>query len=335
VRIFVDRAERDWKGRIGTAAALLSAASLAIAAPADAQPPQPSRIGILTAFPPVAISARIDAFRQGLKELGYVEGKNVVVDLHHADGKLDRLPALAAELARLKVDVIVSGGPQATRPARNATATIPIVMTWDSDPVGNGFVASLARPGGNVTGLSSLSPELSTKQLLKEIVPRLSRVAVFGHSTEPGNAQSVSEDERAAGQLGVQLQHVAVRSAQDVETAFDVATKGRAGAVLVLHSPIVTSHRARIAELAVRSRLPVMHQVQEFVEAGGLVTYGVSVVDLWRRAALYVDKILKGARPADLPVERPTRFELIFNSRPLGRSGWRSHHMYWRERIES
>jgi putative ABC transport system substrate-binding protein len=195
------------------------------------------------------------------------------------------------------------------------TATIPIVMAQDSDPVGNGFVASLARPGGNVTGLSIQSSELSAKQLelLKEIVPRLSRVAVLGDSAEPGNALTVSALERAAGQLGIQLHHLDVRSPTDVETAFEATTKGRAGAVLFLNSPIALSHRARIAELAVRSRLPVMHQIQDFVEAGGLVTYGVSGVDLWRRAALYVDKILKGARPADVPVEQPTRFELIFN----------------------
>lgn len=297
---------------------------LALGSSAEAQEPAKlPRIGVLVALPPATVSASIEAFRLGLKELGHIEGKSILLEYRSAEGQLDRLPALAAELERLKVDVIVTGGPAATRPARNATATIPIVMAPDSDPVGNGFVASLARPGGNGTGLSNLSPELSAKQLelLKEIVPRLARVAVLGHSTEPGNAQALSEMERAAGLLGVQLQYLDVRSPKDIETAFDAAKKGRAGAVLVLNSPVAASHRARLAELAVRSRLPVMHQLRAFVESGGLVTYGVNVVDLWHRAATYVDRILKGARPADLPVEQPTRFELIFNLRAARQIG--------------
>jgi putative ABC transport system substrate-binding protein len=196
-------------------------------------------------------------------------------------------------------------------------------MAQDPDPVGNGFVVSLARPGGNVTGLSNLSPELIGKQLelLKEIVPRLARVAVLGHSGEPGNGRALQETGRAAGQLGVQIQYLDVRSPADVESAFRAARSGRADAVLVLNSPLAASHRARIAELAVTSRLPVMHQVPQFVDDGGLVTYGVNGVDLWRRAAVYVDKILRGARPADLPVEQPTRFDLIFNLKAAGQIG--------------
>jgi putative ABC transport system substrate-binding protein len=302
---------------LGRALALIAIAMLlAPGFPAEGQDPaKPPRIGVLIALPPTVISSRIEAFRGGLRDLGYVEGRNILVEIRHADGKLERLPALAAELARLEVDVIVSGGPQATRPAKNATTTIPIVMAQDSDPVGNGFVASLARPGGNVTGLSNLSAELSTKQLelLKEMVPRLSRVAVLKHPDEPGNAQTLSELERAAVPLGLQVQYLDVRSPRDIEGGLDSAKKGHAGAVLVLNSPLAASHRAGLAKLAVRNRLPVMHQVTEFVDDGGLVTYSVSVVDLWRRAATYVDRILKGARPAELPVEQPTRFELVVN----------------------
>jgi putative tryptophan/tyrosine transport system substrate-binding protein len=282
---------------------------------AEAQQQKLPRVGVLIALPPSAIAARIEAFRQGLRELGYVEEKSIVIEHRSADGKFDRLPNLASELVRLKVDVIVTGGPTATRPAREATKTIPIVMAQDSDPVGNGFVASLARPGGNITGLSNLHPELSGKQLelLKEIVVRLSRVAILGNSNEPGNAQALRETERAAGAFGVQLQILDVRGPKDVETAFREARRGNADAVLVLSSPVVTSQRAQIADLAVKSRLPTIHQVSGFVEDGGLITYGVSIADLWRRAATYVDKIVKGTKPADLPVEQPTKFEFIIN----------------------
>ena len=216
---------------------------------------------------------------------------------------------------RLKVDVIVTAGPSATRPAKEATVTIPIVMAHDNDPVGNGFVASLARPGGNITGLSTLAPEINGKQLelLKEIVPRLSRVAVLGTSTDPGNAQALRETELAAGAFRVQLQYLDVLDPKDIETAFRAASKGRADAVLVLASPVSISHRTQLADLAVKSRLPVIYHRRAFVEAGGLMSYGVSIADLDRRAATYVDKILKGAKPADLPVEQPTKFEFIIN----------------------
>ena len=212
------------------------------------QPKKVPRIGYLTATSPSAIPARTEAFRQGLRELGYVEGKNIVIEWRYAEGKLDRLPALAAELVRLKVDVIVTAGPTATRAAKEATATIPIVMTQDADPVGNGFVASLARPGGNITGLSTLTPELSGKrlELLKETIPKLSRVAVFGTSTSPGNAQALKEMELAAGAFGVKLQYLDVLSPKDIETAFRAASKGRAEAVLMLArvpSSILSEHR--------------------------------------------------------------------------------------------
>ena len=296
---------------------LLSIALMGVGAIGQAQQSTKiPRIGYLNAVSPSSVSDRIEAFRQGLRELGYVEGKNIVIVSRYADGNLERLPALAAELARLKVDVIVSSGPVPTRFTKKATATIPIVMAQDSDPVGNGFVATLARPGGNITGLSTLAPELSGKrlELLKEIVPRLSRVAVFGTSTQPGNAQALKEVELAARAFGINLQYVDVLDPKDIETAFRAAGKGRADAVLMMvPSGVVNSLRKEIAELAVKSRLPATYQQSEYVEAGGLMSYGVSIDDLNRRAATYVDKILKGRKPADLPVEQPTKFELIIN----------------------
>ncbi|HEU4340589.1 MAG TPA: ABC transporter substrate-binding protein [Candidatus Binatia bacterium] len=273
------------------------------------------RIGYLSGSSLSALAARTEAFRQGLSDLGYVEGKNVIIEYRYAEGKFDRLPALAAELVRLKVDVIVTGGPQSTRPAKQATVTIPVVMTFDNDPVGSGFVASLARPGGNITGLSSLSPEMSGKQLelLKEVIPRLSRVAVLGNSNEPANGQALREMQLAAGVIKVQLQYLDVLSPQDLETVFRAATKGRAEAVLTLPNPVANIHRTQIADLAVKSRLPAIYWRSDLVEAGGLMSYGVSFTDLDRRAATYVDKILKGAKPADLPVQQPTKFELVIN----------------------
>ena len=273
------------------------------------------RIGYLGANPPSANVARIEAFRQGLRELGYVEGENIIIEWRSAEGALDHLPALAAELVRLKVDVIVTGGSPTTRAAKDATVTIPIVMAQDGDPVGNGFVASLARPGGNITGLSSLFSELSGKrlELLKEIIPRLSHVAVLGTSTNPANAPQLRETELAAGVVGVKLQYLDVLDPKDIETAFRAASNARADAVLVLVSVVFNSQRKQMADLAVKSRLPAIYGQQEFVEAGGLMTYNVSTADLWRRSATYVDKILKGRKPADLPVEQPTKFELIIN----------------------
>jgi len=216
---------------------------------------------------------------------------------------------------RLKVDVIVSGGSTATRPAKEATNTIPIVMAQDSDPVGSGFVASLARPGGNITGLATFAPDLSGKQLelLKEIVPKLSRVAVVGDSNEPGNAQALQEVELAAETFKVQLQYLDVLNLKDIEHSFQSASKQRAGAVLVLAGPVMAAHRTEVVNLAAKNRLPAMYFRSDFVEDGGLMSYATNLIDLSRRAATYVDKILKGTKPADLPVEQPKKFELIIN----------------------
>jgi putative ABC transport system substrate-binding protein len=280
------------------------------------QPGKIPRIGYLTGVSPSTNSARHETFRQGLRELGYVEGKNIVIEWRSAEGKFDRLPALAAELVRLKVDIIVTGGGATTRAVKEATTTIPIVMTQDGDPVGNGFVASLARPGGNITGLATLAPEISGKrlELLKEIVPRLSRVAVLGNSAQPGNAQTLREVELAANAFGVQLQYLDVLGPKDIATAFRAAGKGRADAVLILLPGLVaTAERPQIADLAAKRRLPAIYDRPEAVESGGLMSYGVSTADLDRRADTYVDKILKGAKPADLPVEQPKKFDLIIN----------------------
>jgi putative ABC transport system substrate-binding protein len=289
---------------------------LAVGAIAEAQQPAKiTRIGYLDAVSLSVNAARVEAFRQSLRKLGYVEGKSIFIEWRSADGKLDRLPALAAELVHLKVDIIVTGGRSATRAAKEATSTIPIVMTQDSDPVANGFVASLARPGGNITGLSTLAPELSGKQLelMKEIIPKLSRVAVFGSSTSPGNAQSLREVELAARAFKVQLQYLDVLDPKDIETAFRAASNGRADGVLVLQTPLLTSHRTQVVDLAVKSRLPAIYYRSEFVDEGGLMSYSTSLTDLNRRATTYVDKILKGTKPADLPVEQPTKFELVIN----------------------
>jgi len=298
------------------ASILFAGAVLAAAVIAEAQQPKKiPRIGYLAATSLSANAVLIEAFRQGLRELGYAEGKNIVIEWRSAEGKLDRLPAFAAELVHLKVDVIVTAGQSSTRPANEATRTIPIVMAQNPDPVGAGFIASLARPGGNITGLSSLTPEISGKrlELLKETVPRLSRVVVLGTSTTPSNAQALRETELAAGALTVKLQYLDVRGSKDIETAFRAASKERAEAVLVLGGPVLSSQRAQVVELAGNSHLPAIYGQPETVEAGGLMSYSVSYTDLYRRAATYVDKILKGAKPADLPVEQPMKFELVIN----------------------
>jgi putative ABC transport system substrate-binding protein len=294
----------------------LCAMLFALCFPASAQQPKKvPRIGYLSGTSYSVNSARVDAFRQGLRELGYVEGKSIVIEWRYAEGKIDRLPALAAELVRLKVDVIVASAPPPTRSAKQATATIPIVMAYDDDPVGSGFVASLARPGGNVTGLATLAPELSGKQLelLKEIVPKLSRVAVLGSATRPGSPQALREINLAADAAGVQLQYLEIQAPKDVETAFRAASRERADAVLVLSNQVLISQRRVVVDLAVKNRLPTIYSRPEYVEDGGLMSYTTSFTDLSRRAATYVDRILKGAKPADLPVEQPKKFELIVN----------------------
>jgi len=295
---------------------LLCAVLFALCRSANAQQPKKvHRIGFLSTASLSAISGRIEAFRQGLRELGYVEGKNIVIEYRHAEGRVDRLPALAAELVRLQLDAIVTSGPQPVRPMREATATIPIVFAFDDDPVGSGFVASLARPGGNITGLSTQGAELIGKQLnlLKEIIPKLSRVAILGSSTRPGTAQAFMEAQLAAPALGVQIQYLEVADPKDIEIAFQAATQRRADAVVVLGSPLLNSHRSQITGLAAKNRLPATYSRPEYVEEGGLMTYGANINDLFRHAATYVDKILKGAKPADLPVEQPKKFEFIIN----------------------
>jgi putative ABC transport system substrate-binding protein len=299
--------------------------------PPKAQPaPRVPRVGFLSASSPSANLARIEAFRLGLRDLGYVEETDVVIEYRYAEGNLDRVGELADELVRLPVDVILSGAPTPTRAAKGATATIPIVMAYDTDPVGNGFVASLARPGGNITGLTSLAPGISGKQLqlLKEIVPGISRVAVLGTSNPPAYAPLAldarsKEIELAAGALGVQLRYSDVRGLEEIEPAFEQARSEHADAVVVFASPILEADRTRVVDLAARHRFPTIYHASEFVEAGGLAAYGVSFVDLYRRAATYVDKILKGTHPGDIPIEQPTTFDFGINlkaARALGLS---------------
>ena len=272
------------------------------------------RLGLLMALSPEE-SVDIKAFRQGLSALGYVEGKNVAFEYRYAEGKMDRLPALAAELVTLKVDVIVALTPPAARAAKNATKTIPIVMRSTDDPVASGLVDSLARPGGNVTGLTSISTDLIGKRLeiLKESVTAARRVAVLRNPTAPDAALKWQEVETAGRALKLPLQSVEVSSAADFASAFKNAMTRRAQALFVLRNPLIVNNRAKIADLAVKHRLPAVYDDREFVEAGGLMSYGTDLADLHRRAATYVDKILKGTKPADLPVEQPMKFEFIVN----------------------
>ena len=275
-----------------------------------------SRIGFLAVAPLSTIEQRTEAFRQGIRELGYAEGKNLFIDWRSAEGIQDRVYKLAAELVRLKVDVIVTAGSRATYSAKAATVTIPIIMAQDPDPVANGFVVSLARPGGNITGLSTLAPELSGKrlELLKEIVPKLSRVAVFGTSTSAEDKKSLEEIKVVAAVMKVQVQYLDIITGKDIDPAFRAVTKTRADGVLwTVSGSVFRPHRNQVVELAEKNRLPVIYNSAESVEAGGLIAYGVNGNDLYRRAATYVDKILKGAKPADLPVERPAKFEFIIN----------------------
>ena len=275
------------------------------------------QIGFLSGTRSSAVEGRVAAFRQGLRELGYIEGKNILIDYRYAEGNEKRERDLAAELARLNVEAIVTTGPTVTRTAKETTATIPIVFAQDGDPVASGFVTSLAHPGGNITGLSNLSPELSGKrlELLQEIVPKLSRVTVIGSSIEPNNTKILNETELAATALKVKIQYVDVLNSKDLETAFGAATHQQANGVVLLGAVIFNGHRKQITELAVKHRLAATYTRPEYVKDGGLMTYSPSITDLFRRAATYVDKILKGAKPADLAVEQPIKFELIVNLR--------------------
>ena len=274
------------------------------------------RIGYLINTPLSASAEFQDAFRQGLRDLGYIEGKNIIIEWRSGELSRERQRAIAAEFVGLKVDIIVAVGSGDIRAAKEATSTIPIVMVIGGDVISSGFVASLARPGGNITGLSTLRPELMGKrlELLKEILPKLSRVAVFGSSSSRDNAQVLKELELAAGANGVKLQHMDIQVVADFVSAFRAAAKWRAEAAIVrVSGPILTPQRKQVVELAVKNRLPAMYERAEEVEAGGLISYGVSASDMYRRAATYVDKILKGTKPADLPVEQPKKFEFIVN----------------------
>jgi putative ABC transport system substrate-binding protein len=256
-----------------------------------------------------------EAFRQGLRDLGYTEGQNIAIELRSAEGQFEKLPELAAELVRLPVDVIVTATTPASLAAKQATTTIPIVMAVVVDAVGSGLVASLSRPGGNITGLDLLSADIAGKRLeiLKESVPRASRVAALRDPRNPASARQWAETQIAARTLGIQLQSLEVRATGELESAFRAATTERADALIALDDAFLFTHQALIADLAAKHRVPVISGFREFVEAGGLMAYGTHLPALYRRAATYVDRILKGARTADLPVEQPTQFELLIN----------------------
>jgi putative tryptophan/tyrosine transport system substrate-binding protein len=287
---------------------------LAVGLPAQAQQPtKVARIGYLSPGDPVSRTYRTEAFRQGLKELGYIEGKNIAIEYRFAEARSERLPELAQDLVRLKVDIIFAGSHPATEAAKNATQTIPIV-TSSQDPVSSGFVVGLARPGGNITGLTNLTSELVGKrlELLKEVIPQLFRVAVLWTPSHPAST-IWRRTEVVAQSLGVQLQGAEIRERDDLELAFVAIKRERAEALLMLRNPLVNDLTKRIANLAAASRLPAIYDEQRFPELGGLMSYGTDLADVDRRAAIYIDKVLKGANPADLPIERPTKFKLVIN----------------------
>jgi putative ABC transport system substrate-binding protein len=257
----------------------------------------------------------LEAARQGFRELGYVEGETIALEVRWAEGRYERMPELVAEMVRLKVDVLVVAATPGALAAKKATTTIPVVMVGVGDPVGSGLVASLARPGGNLTGLSLLTPEISGKrlQLLKEVVPKVSRVAVLRNPNNQIHAVFWQETQGAARKLGVQLQALEVRGPEDFDGAFRASTRERAGALFVFDDGLTLGYRTWIVALAAKARLPAIYGFREFPDVGGLMSYGANFPDLFRRTAAYVDKILKGAKPADLPVEQPTRFEMVVN----------------------
>jgi putative ABC transport system substrate-binding protein len=291
--------------------------SMILALPFPAQAQQPARIpriGILVAASASSLSARVEAFRRRLRELGYVEGKNIIIEYRYAEGKLERLPDLAAELVRLKVDAIVASA-QAVLPAKKASPTMPIVFPGVADPVGSGLVSSLARPGGNITGLSLMAPDLDGKrlELLKEAFPKVDRVAFLW---QPGGTRGnlpLTEMEAAAKALGVKLQSLEVRSLDDFESAFARAKRDGAQALITTPNPLISTQQRQVLDFAAKNRLPAMYTTSEFVEAGGLMSYASNIADSWRRAADFVDKILKGTKPAEIPVEQPMKFEFIIN----------------------
>jgi ABC-type uncharacterized transport system substrate-binding protein len=297
----------------------LIAGTLALlTAPRVAEAEQQARVPVVAYFSPTSDASRgrlFLAFKQGLRELGWVEGQNVAVESRWGENDYDRLPALAADLVRLKVDVIVTGGVPAIRAAQQATRTIPIVMALVEDPVASGLVASLGHPGGNTTGLSMMAPDLVGKQmeLLKGVVPKVSRMALLWNPANPGNAWQSREAESAARALGVQLQAVEARSPEEIAGAFAAMARERAGALVVLQDATLTNQARKLAALAAEGRLPAIYARREHPDVGGLMSYGPNVPEMFRRAATFVDKILKGAKPADLPVEQPSKFELVVN----------------------
>ncbi|HET9296153.1 MAG TPA: ABC transporter substrate-binding protein [Candidatus Binatia bacterium] len=281
----------------------------------EAQPPQKAwKVGFLIASSAKSQAVRLDAFKVGLRKLGYIDGQNINLFVRSGEGKADQLQLAAAELVSLRLDVIVSGGPTSTRALKAATRRIPIITTLEGDPIGAGLITSLACPGGNITGLSILGPELSGKRLeiLKAMVPGLSRVAVL-ESADTRRTTPSNEVDVAAEALSIEMKKLQLRASVDIEPAFQAAMRARAGAVLAQAAAVLLSHRIQVAELAVKYRLPVIFPREEFIEAGGLAVYAASTADLSHRAAMYVDKILKGANTAELPVEQPTKFELVIN----------------------
>jgi putative ABC transport system substrate-binding protein len=289
-----------------------------LAAPlaAEAQPAgKIPRIGFLSLSSPEAVAPRIEAFRQGLRQLGWVESQNVTIEYRYAEGKVERLPTLAAELVGLRIDLLVVGGITASHAAKQATTSLPIVFIGAGEPVTTGLVTSLARPGGNITGIASLVPELVAKhlELLKEAIPKMRRVAVLLNPTNPTSPLAVKYAETAAVALGLRLQVSEVRRLADFEHAFAVIARDRPDALYVPGDPVVILHLSRVVDFAAKSRLPAMYPVREFADAGGLMAYGANLSEMYRQAAVYADKILKGARPGELPIEQPTKFELIIN----------------------
>jgi putative tryptophan/tyrosine transport system substrate-binding protein len=298
------------------ALSLVGAMLLVLSVPAEAEQARKiHRIGLLYPGTPSSGSARIEAFRRGLREVGYSEGQNIAIEYRYAGGKIDRLPELAAELVRLNVEIIVTMSTPAVRAAKNATSAIPIIMLATADPARAEFITSLARPGGNITGMTNIAVELTGKQLelLRETIPKLSRVAVLAQPAESGSSLFVEEAQDAGKGLGVKILPLLVNDSDEFKDAFSVMAKERAGALVVQPRLIGLGHGRQIADLAASNRLPTVSGSAQFVGAGGLMSYGPDVLDLARRAAYYADKILKGARPADLPVQQPMKFELVIN----------------------
>lgn len=297
---------------------------LAVTRPVAAQPPdRVVRIGRLSPLSPTTEAPLMDAFRKGLQEHGWVEGQHYTIELRFAEGKIERLPRLAESLVQKRVDVILAGSTPGVLAAKNATTTIPVVMVTTGDPIGGGLVASLARPGGNVTGVTALGQVLSAKRLeaLRDAVPSLQRVAVLTNPDSPYTKPFLAERERTARELGIQLPVLEARKPGDLEPAFTAIAREGAGAIMVLTDVMFITHRKTIVELAARHRLPAVYGERQFVDAGGLMFYGATLANLYHDAASYADRILKGARPADLPVEQPTKLELVINlkaARALG-----------------